>query len=40
MFMTAKHAIEQWGLKGQCLLIPVDLKNLQTSLNRARSDDN
>ena len=26
MLITAKHASEQWGLKGQCVLIPADLK--------------
>ena len=40
MFMTAKHASEQWGLKDQCVLVPADFKKVQTSLSRARSDDN
>ena len=39
MFMTAEHASEQWGLKEQCVLVPTDLKKVQTSLSRARSDD-
>ena len=39
MFMTAKHASEQWGLKDQCILVPADLKEVQTSLSSARSDD-
>ena len=40
MFMTAKHASEQWGLKDQYVLVPADFKKVQTSLSRARSDDN
>ena len=39
MFMTAEHASEQSGLKDQCVLVPTDLKKVQTSLSRARSDD-
>ena len=38
MFITAKHTSEQWGLKGQCVLVPADLKKVQTSLRRVYND--
>ena len=39
MFITGKHKSEQWELKDQCVLVPVDLKKVQTSLPRVCNDD-
>ena len=40
MFITAKHTSGiHYGLKGQCVLVPADLKKVQTSLPRACNDD-
>ena len=38
MFITAKNSSEQWGLNEQCVLVPVDLKKVQTLLPRACND--
>ena len=34
LFITPKNTSDQWGLKGQRVLIPADLKKIQTSLPR------
>ena len=34
MFIVAKHKGAQYGLKGQCVLVPTDLKKIQTVLPR------
>ena len=34
MFIVAKHKGAQHGLKGQCVLVPADLKKIQTVLPR------
>ena len=39
MLITPKNTSEQWGLKGQRVLIPADLKKIQTSLPRIFNDD-
>ena len=39
MFIVAKHRGAQHGLKGQCVLVPADLKKMQTTLPRT-CDDN
>ena len=36
MFITARHTSEQWGWKGQCVLV---VWKVQTSLPRACNDD-
>ena len=35
MFIVPKHKGAQFGLKGQCVLVPADLKKIETSLPRA-----
>ena len=39
MFKRPKNTSEQWGLKGQRVLIPEHLKKIQTSLPRIFSDN-
>ena len=34
MFIVPKHKGAQFGLKGQCVLVPADLKKIETSLPR------
>ena len=34
MFIVAKTKSAQHGLKGQCILVPTDLKKIQTILPR------
>ena len=39
MYIVAKHKGAQFGLKGQCVLVPADLKKIEKSLPRP-CDDN
>ena len=39
MFIVAKHKGAQHGLKGQCVLVPADLKKIQTTLPRSCDDE-
>ena len=40
MMISAKHTSGvHYGLKGQCVLVPADMKKIQTSLPRACNDD-
>ena len=34
MLIVPKHKVAQFGLKGQCVLVPADLKKIETSLPR------
>ena len=40
MFIVAKQKSSQDGLKGQCVLVPADLKKIQTELPRTCGDNN
>ena len=39
MLIVPRHKGAQFGLKGQCVLIPADLKKIQTSLPRTCNDN-
>ena len=39
MFIVAKAKGAQNGLKGQCVLVPTDLKNVQTILPRSCNEE-
>ena len=39
MFIVAKHKGAQHGLKGQCVLVPADLKKIQTILPRSCNEE-
>ena len=39
MFIVAKHKGAQHGLKGQCVLVPADLKKIQTVLPRSCNEE-
>ena len=40
MFIVAKHKGAQHGLKGQCVLVPADLKKIETILPRSSDNEN
>ena len=39
MFIVPKHKGAQQGLKGQCVMVPANLKKIQTVLPRSCSDE-
>ena len=39
MFIVARHKGAQHGLKGQCVLVPADLKKIQRVLPRSSNDE-
>ena len=39
MFIVAKHKGAHHGLKGQCVLVPADLKKIQTVLTRSCDEE-
>ena len=39
MFIVAKTNSVQYGLKGQCVLVPTDLKKIQTILPRSCDEE-
>ena len=39
LFIVAKTKGAQHGLKGQCILVPTDLKNIQTILPRSCNEE-